>query len=93
MTTRIAINGFGRMGRAACRIVHNRDLGLELVAVNELGPVNSMAKLLARDSVHGPFGAEVTAVEGGIEIDRKLVRFYAQPIPRSCPGISSASTW
>lgn len=85
MTTRIAINGFGRMGRAACRIVHNRDLGLELVAVNELGPIDSMANLLARDSVHGPFGAEVTTVEGGIEIDQELVRFYAQPDPAKLP--------
>jgi glyceraldehyde 3-phosphate dehydrogenase len=57
MTTRIGINGFGRMGRAALRIVHDRRLDLDIVAVNELGAPDTMANLLARDSVHGRFGA------------------------------------
>ena len=85
MTTHIAINGFGRMGRAVCRIAHDRDLDIDIVAVNELGNVATMANLLARDSVHGRFGANVTAVEGGLEIDGRLVSFYAQPDPTRLP--------
>ena len=87
MTTRIAINGFGRMGRAAVRIIHDRDrdLDLEVVAVNELGQPATMANLLARDSVHGRFDAKVTPVEGGIEIEGRLVRFFAQPDPSKLP--------
>ena len=85
MTTRIGINGFGRMGRAALRIVHDRRLDLDIVAVNELGAPDTMANLLARDSVHGRFGATVTPVEGGIEVDGRLVRFFAQPDPTKLP--------
>jgi glyceraldehyde 3-phosphate dehydrogenase len=85
MTTRIAINGFGRMGRAAVRIIHDRGLDLEVVAVNELGDPTTMANLLARDSVHGRFGANVAPVEGGVEVDGRLVRFFAQPDPAKLP--------
>ena len=85
MTTRIGINGFGRMGRAAVRIIHDRRLDLDVVAVNELGAPDTMANLLARDSVHGRFGATVTPVEGGIEVDGHLVRFFSQPDPTKLP--------
>ena len=57
MTVRIGINGFGRMGRALYRVIEERALDLEVVAVNELGPAPTMANLLARDSVHGRFAA------------------------------------
>jgi glyceraldehyde 3-phosphate dehydrogenase len=85
MTVRVAVNGFGRMGRAACRIIHARALGLEVVAVNELGNPATMADLLARDSVHGRFHANVNPVEGGIEVDGSLIRFFAQPDPSLLP--------
>jgi glyceraldehyde 3-phosphate dehydrogenase len=85
MTTRVAINGFGRMGRAACRIVHDRDLDIDVVAVNELGDAASMANLLARDSVHGRFQATVASVEGGIEINGRLIPFFAQADPGKLP--------
>jgi glyceraldehyde 3-phosphate dehydrogenase len=85
MTTRVAINGFGRMGRAACRIVHDRDLDIDIVAVNELGNAETMANLLARDSVHGRFRAKVAPVEGGIEVDGRLIPFFAQADPGKLP--------
>jgi glyceraldehyde 3-phosphate dehydrogenase len=85
MTTRIAINGFGRMGRAVTRIVSSNNHDIELVAVNELGAPETMAGLLARDSVHGPFAPAVTLVEGGVEIDGHFVRFYTQPEPGRLP--------
>jgi len=85
MTTRVAINGFGRMGRAFTRVAHQSDLDLDVVAVNELGALPTMAGLLARDSVFGRFGATVEVVEGGILLNGNLVRFLAQPEPSRLP--------
>ncbi len=88
MTTtaaRIAINGFGRMGRAALRLATERDLGIEVVAVNELGAPQTMLELLRRDSVHGPFTAEIELVEGGLEIDGRFVQLSATPDPAALP--------
>jgi glyceraldehyde-3-phosphate dehydrogenase/erythrose-4-phosphate dehydrogenase len=59
MTVRIGINGFGRMGRALYRASLERDLGIDVVAINELGALPTMAGLLARDSVYGRLGREV----------------------------------
>ena len=85
MSTRVAINGFGRMGRAFTRIASERSTDVEVVAVNELGALATMGGLLARDSVHGRFGPSVIAVEGGLEIGGNLLRFYAQPEPEKLP--------
>jgi glyceraldehyde-3-phosphate dehydrogenase/erythrose-4-phosphate dehydrogenase len=52
MPVRVGINGFGRMGRALYRASLERDLGIEVVAINELGSLPTMAGLLARDSVY-----------------------------------------
>ena len=81
MTTRIGINGFGRMGRAVYRIIDERDLDLEVVAVNELGPAATMASLLARDSVHGRFAPPITVGEGGLRIGERWVRTFAERDP------------
>ena len=85
MSTRVAINGFGRMGRAFTRISSEQSTDLEVVAVNELGALPTMRGLLARDSVHGRFGPSVTAVEGGLEVGGNFLRFYAQPEPEKLP--------
>ena len=85
MTTRVAVNGFGRMGRAFTRIAHQRDIDVEVVAVNDLGSLPIMGDLLARDSVFGRFDAKVEVVEGGLVIDGRLVRFLAQPEPSRLP--------
>ena len=62
MTIKVAINGFGRIGRLALRsIVEHRRQDIEVVAINDLGPVTTMAHLLKYDSVHGVFDAEVSA--------------------------------
>ena len=85
MTTRIGINGFGRMGRAVYRIIEERDLDLEVVAVNELGPAATMAGLLARDSVHGRFAPPITVGEGGLKIGDRWVRTFAERDPAALP--------
>jgi glyceraldehyde 3-phosphate dehydrogenase len=59
MAVRVAINGFGRIGRSFYRIVHN-DSEIEVVAINDLTDAPTLAHLLKYDSVHGKFEAEVT---------------------------------
>jgi glyceraldehyde 3-phosphate dehydrogenase len=85
MTVRIAINGFGRMGRALYRIIDQRGLDLEVVAVNELGPAPTMANLLARDSVHGRFGPKILVGEGGLRVGERWVRTFAERDPAALP--------
>src|ERR1044071_835814 len=64
MTVRVAINGFGRIGRLVLRgIVESGRKDIQVVAINDLGPVETNAHLLRHDSVHGKFPAKVT-VEG-----------------------------
>src|SRR4051812_23216300 len=67
MTLRFGINGVGRIGRALLRLAHGRE---ELVpaAVNDLTPAGTLARLLARDTVHGPFPGTVAATAGGLVI-------------------------
>src|ERR1043165_3844323 len=66
MATRVAINGFGRIGRLVLRaIVESGRRDIEIVGVNDLGPVETNAHLLRYDSVHGRFPANVT-VEGDV---------------------------
>ena len=61
MATKVAINGFGRIGRLVARAILERtDHDLELVAINDLGDAASNALLFKRDSVHGPFPGEVS---------------------------------
>ena len=55
MPTRVAINGFGRIGRAVLRSAVERGADLEIVAVNDITDPETMAQLLARDSVYGRF--------------------------------------
>jgi len=80
MPIRFAINGLGRVGRALLRVAHDRD-GLELAAVNDVVPAPQLARLVARDTVHGPFARRVEAVEGGIAISGRTIPVFQQPDP------------
>ncbi len=73
------------MGRALYRVIEERGLDLEVVAVNELGPAPTMANLLARDSVHGRFAPAIAVGEGGLMIGEKWVRLFAEPDPKALP--------
>jgi glyceraldehyde 3-phosphate dehydrogenase len=79
-TLRFGINGFGRIGRALLRAARGRE-GLELAAVNDVVPAHVLARLLARDSVHGPFAGEVRAGEGVLVIDGCRVPVFQQSDP------------
>ena len=69
---RISINGFGRIGRLAFRIMQNRN-DIEIVAINDLTDVNTLAHLLKYDSVHGKFDGEVAVVNGNIVVNGKTI--------------------
>lgn len=86
MTTRVAINGFGRIGRLVARaILENPDAGLELVAINDLADAKSNALLFKRDSVHGAYPGEVTADGNDLIIDGKRIRVTAERDPAKLP--------
>jgi glyceraldehyde 3-phosphate dehydrogenase len=86
MTTRLAINGFGRIGRLVLRalVEQGRD-DLEIVAINDLGPVESIAHLLRFDSVHGRFPAEMTVDGNNINVGRGPIIVTAERDPANLP--------
>jgi len=78
MTVTVAINGFGRIGRNVLRaIVESGRTDIEVVAINDLGPVETNAHLLRFDSVHGRFPGTVTAGDGTIDVGRGPIRVTA----------------
>ncbi len=80
MSLRFAINGFGRVGRALLRAA--RELpGIEIAACNDIVPLPQLARLLARDTVHGSFPGRVEAVEGGLQIDGSFLPVFQEPDP------------
>ena len=83
MAVRVAINGFGRIGRAFARRSHGR--GIELVAVNDLGSLESLAYLLKYDSVYGRAPFSVDAKEGALLVDGKEVKVLAEKEPGNLP--------
>jgi glyceraldehyde 3-phosphate dehydrogenase len=84
MATRVALNGFGRIGRCVLRAAWGSD-DIEFVHINDLTDANMLAHLLAYDSVHGRFGRSVEAVDGGIAIDGKVVPISAERNPEALP--------
>ena len=86
MAVRVGINGFGRIGRlvlrAACEHKHTE---IEVVGVNDLGPVETNAHLLRYDSVHGRFPGEVTSGENWMDIGRGKIRVTAERDPAKLP--------
>lgn len=85
MKTKIGINGFGRIGRLMFRASLERD-DLEVVAINDPFVTPDYAKyLLTYDSVHGKFCGEVKALENGLEVNGKFVKFYEELDPKNIP--------
>ena len=84
MTTRIGINGFGRIGRSVFRIVHGRD-DIEVVGINDLGDPANLGYLLEFDSVHRRFGRSVRAEEGALIVDDKRIPFTQTRDPAQVP--------
>jgi len=85
MPLRFAINGFGRIGRALLRIAWSRE-GLLPVAVNDVVPARQLAPLLARDSVHGPFGERVEVdASGALAIGGRHLPCFQEDDPARVP--------
>ena len=84
--TKVAINGFGRIGRLVARAILERpDCGLELVAINDLADAKSNALLFKRDSVHGPFPGTVEAEGNDIIVNGKRIHVTAERDPANLP--------
>ena len=81
---KVAINGFGRIGRVTARALLQRD-DIELVAVNDLTDTRSLAHLFKYDSVHGRYPGTVSAAEQGIEVDGRLIQVFASKDPAVLP--------
>jgi len=82
--TKVAINGFGRIGRAAAKIIINSD-DMELVAVNDLTDPETLLFLLTHDSSYGLFDKKITISDKEITIDDKKVHFFAEKDPAKLP--------
>jgi glyceraldehyde 3-phosphate dehydrogenase len=86
MTTRIGINGFGRVGRLAFRAINQQHKGaLEVAAINDLTDARTNAHLLKWDSTYGRYGGEVKAIEKAIIVDGKEVKVIAERDPAKIP--------
>ncbi|WP_226782579.1 type I glyceraldehyde-3-phosphate dehydrogenase [Oceaniglobus trochenteri] len=86
MTVKVAINGFGRIGRNVLRgIIESGRTDIEVVAINDLGPVETNAHLLRYDSVHGRFPAKVTTTEDTIDVGRGPMKVTAIRNPADLP--------
>src|ERR1700723_626206 len=101
MAIRVAINGFGRIGRLVMRAaLEHPEKQLDIVGINDLGPVETNAHLLRYDSVHGRFAGEVTTGENWVDAGQGKIRVTAErdpaklpwkelgvDVPLECPGI------
>jgi len=86
MTVKVAINGFGRIGRNVLRaIIESGRTDIEVVAINDLGPVTTNAHLLKYDSVHGRFPAPVTTTDTTIDVGRGPIEVSAIRNPAELP--------
>jgi glyceraldehyde 3-phosphate dehydrogenase len=83
MTTRVGINGFGRIGRLFFRAARDKDL--EIVGINDLTDAKTLAHLLKWDSIHGRYPGEVEPAADGIVVDGKKIPISAQRDPAQLP--------
>lgn len=83
-TVKVAINGFGRIGRLAFRQIYNME-GIEVVAINDLTKPNVLAHLLKYDTAQGRFNETVTHSDNSITVNGKEIMIYAQKDPAQIP--------
>ncbi len=83
-TVKVAINGFGRIGRLVYRQIYHMD-GIEVVAINDLTSPKVLAHLLKYDSAQGRFGKEVTFSDNSITVEGSEIKIYAQKDPAQIP--------
>uniref|UniRef100_UPI0040470C9D type I glyceraldehyde-3-phosphate dehydrogenase n=1 Tax=Roseivirga sp. TaxID=1964215 RepID=UPI0040470C9D len=82
--TKVAINGFGRIGRLTFKVLLSKE-NIEVVAINDLTDTATLAHLLKYDSVHGRFDGTVTSTADGIVVNGKEIKIYAEREPKNLP--------
>jgi len=82
---KVAINGFGRIGRVTFRKMFERDSVMEVVGINDLTDSKTLAHLLKYDSIHRIFNAEISATENGIVVNGKEIPVYSEKDPSALP--------
>ena len=83
--TKVAINGFGRIGRNILRASKKQGANFDFVAVNDLTDNKTLAHLLKYDSVHGPYPGTVEATDGGLLVDGDLIKVTSEKDPANLP--------
>src|SRR5688500_15872383 len=84
MSIKVAINGFGRIGRLVYRQIHNME-GIDVVAINDLTSPEVLAHLLKYDSAQGRFNQDVKSGEGSITVNGDELKIYAEKDPANIP--------
>jgi glyceraldehyde 3-phosphate dehydrogenase len=82
---RVAINGFGRIGRLVVRAALRRKEAIDFVAVNDITDAKTLAHLLTYDSVHGPWPDRFEGADGAIRVAGKSIRVLSEPNPSALP--------
>ena len=85
MTIRVAINGFGRIGRVVFRILTERSDEFEVVAINDLGRPEALVHLLKYDSTHGRFDADVALADGKLVVNGRSIPLLTERDPANLP--------
>ena len=85
MSVRVAINGFGRIGRVFLRAAVEREAPIDIVAVNDVGDPTGMAMLLRHDSVYGPYPGRVAERDGELMAGDVTIPIFREPDPRDLP--------
>ena len=86
MTVKVAINGFGRIGRLVLRaIIESKRNDISVVAINDLGSVEANAHLLSYDSVHGKLNSKVAVTSDGINTDHGSIKVFSERNPEDLP--------
>jgi glyceraldehyde 3-phosphate dehydrogenase len=82
---KIAINGFGRIGRAVFKILEEKNINAEIVAINDLSDIKNLAHLLKYDTAYGKYEKEIKTVGDSIIVDKKKYKILAEPDPEKLP--------
>ncbi|MDC1068681.1 type I glyceraldehyde-3-phosphate dehydrogenase [Candidatus Kapabacteria bacterium] len=85
MALRIAVNGFGRIGRQVVREIFNRDTEIEIVGINDLTSASTLAHLFKYDTVHGKFNGEISVSGNDLIVNGKTIKISAEKDPTNIP--------
>jgi glyceraldehyde 3-phosphate dehydrogenase len=85
MAIKVAVNGFGRIGRQVVREIFNRNSDIELVGINDLTDAKTLAHLFKYDTVHGKFNGTIEVADGNLIVNGKTIKISAEKNPSNIP--------